>query len=177
MEENETMDPDLTVLQDSLAEVRRHVSGIVAGLSDEQMRLGVLPSGWTFVGLVSHLALDVERFWFRAVMTGDPRAWESFSPGVSAWDVDADTAPAAVLSLYEDEARRADAIIAATPLDTPPAAWPKDLFGEFRLGSLREIIMHVVTETAYHAGHLDAARELLDRRQWLVLDEGRPGAN
>jgi Protein of unknown function (DUF664) len=27
----------------------------------------------------------------------------------------------------------------------------------------------VITETAVHAGHLDAARELTDGRQWLVL--------
>jgi len=27
----------------------------------------------------------------------------------------------------------------------------------------------VITETACHAGHLDAARELIDRRQWMVL--------
>jgi hypothetical protein len=30
--------------------------------------------------------------------------------------------------------------------------------------------MHVITETATHAGHMDAARELIDGRQWLVLD-------
>jgi hypothetical protein len=30
-------------------------------------------------------------------------------------------------------------------------------------------ILHVITETATHAGHLDAARELIDGGQWLVL--------
>jgi hypothetical protein len=29
--------------------------------------------------------------------------------------------------------------------------------------------MHVITESAVHAGHLDATRELLDGRQWIVL--------
>jgi hypothetical protein len=29
--------------------------------------------------------------------------------------------------------------------------------------------MHVISETAVHAGHLDATRELLDGRQWIVL--------
>jgi Protein of unknown function (DUF664) len=29
--------------------------------------------------------------------------------------------------------------------------------------------MHVITETAVHAGHLDAVRELIDGRQWMVL--------
>jgi hypothetical protein len=30
-------------------------------------------------------------------------------------------------------------------------------------------MLHVITETAVHAGHLDAVRELIDGRQWLVL--------
>ena len=38
-----------------------------------------------------------------------------------------------------------------------------------RLENLREIILHVLTETAVHAGHLDATRELIDGRTWLVL--------
>jgi hypothetical protein len=34
---------------------------------------------------------------------------------------------------------------------------------------MRAIALHVITETACHAGHLDAARELLDGRTWLRL--------
>lgn len=34
---------------------------------------------------------------------------------------------------------------------------------------LRSVVMHTVTETAVHAGHLDAVRELIDGRQWVVL--------
>ena len=52
-----------------------------------------------------------------------------------------------------------------------PSRWPEDLFGGWRLHSVREIILHVMTETAGHAGHLDAVRELIDGRQWLVLTE------
>jgi hypothetical protein len=37
---------------------------------------------------------------------------------------------------------------------------------------VREIIVHVIAETAVHAGHLDAARELIDGRTWL----GPPGS-
>jgi hypothetical protein len=33
----------------------------------------------------------------------------------------------------------------------------------------RSVIMHVLAETAVHAGHLDSTRELLDGRQWIVL--------
>lgn len=63
-----------------------------------------------------------------------------------------------------------DAIIAATSMDAAPAWWPEGLFGEWRLETLREIVLHVVTETATHTGHLDAARELIDGRTWLILD-------
>jgi len=32
-------------------------------------------------------------------------------------------------------------------------------------------MLHVIKETGCHAGHLDAARELIDGRQWIVLDD------
>jgi hypothetical protein len=31
----------------------------------------VLPSGWTCAGMVRHLALHVERFWFREIVAGE----------------------------------------------------------------------------------------------------------
>ncbi|WP_370544393.1 DUF664 domain-containing protein [Frondihabitans sp. VKM Ac-2883] len=37
--------------------------------------------------------------------------------------------------------------------------------------SLLATVLHVITETAAHAGHLDIARELIDGRQNLVLTE------
>ena len=52
-----------------------------------------------------------------------------------------------------------------------PLWWPEELFPGFRLHTLREIVLHVITETACHAGHLDAVRELIDGRTWLVLTE------
>lgn len=72
---------------------------------------------------------------------------------------------------YRREIELADAIIAATSLDSPPAWWPEDLFGSWRLDDLREILLHVIVETACDAGHLDAARELIDGRQSIVLTE------
>jgi len=73
--------------------------------------------------------------------------------------------------MYRQQIDLTNAIITATPLDAAPAWWPKELFGDWRLDNLREIILHVLTETAVHAGHLDAARELIDGRTWLVLTE------
>jgi hypothetical protein len=72
--------------------------------------------------------------------------------------------------LYRSEIDRADAVIHHTALDAPPAWWPAGLFGDYRLDDLAEVMLHVITETATHAGHLDAVRELIDGRQWLVLD-------
>jgi hypothetical protein len=65
----------------------------------------------------------------------------------------------------------ASGIIAATPLDAAPAWWPEDQFGNWRLHNLRQIILHVITETACHAGHLDAVRELIDGHTWLILTD------
>ena len=126
----------------------------------------MLPSGWTPLGLVHHLAVDVERFWFRAVMTDDQTAWASYDGAPSAWQVPDGVDP---LALYRDEIERADAVIRGLTPETPPATWPEELFGSFRLEDLREVLLHVITETACHAGHLDAARELLDGHQHMVL--------
>lgn len=143
---------------------REHVLGILEGLDEEALRRPVLPSGWSCLGLVRHLALDDERFWFSGIVAGDPEVMAE-----DAWRVAADEPAQAVLDLYRAEIARSNAIIAATPLDSPPAWWPEELFGEWRLDDLRDVILHVITETACHAGHLDAARELIDGRTWLIL--------
>jgi hypothetical protein len=51
---------------------REHVRGTLEGLSDESLRRPMVPSGWTCLGLVQHLALDVERFWFCEIVAGQP---------------------------------------------------------------------------------------------------------
>jgi hypothetical protein len=148
---------------------RNHVLGILDGLSAEDLRRPVLPSGWTSLGLVQHLALDVERFWFRAVIAGEQAVIDELAAAEDAWQVAPDVPAGTILDLYRQEIERANAIITATPLEAAPAWWPGDLFGDWRLQDLRQTILHVITETACHAGHLDAVRELIDGRQWLVL--------
>ena len=161
------MSTETELLLSSLNSQREHVLGILEGLPDTDLRRAVLPSGWTCLGLVQHLALDVERFWFRSVLTGEQVELASDD---GAWQVGPDVPAADVLSLYRREAELADAVIARTAMDTAPAWWPS-FFGDWRLLDLREIILHVITETSCHAGHLDAARELIDGTQWLVLTD------
>ena len=164
-----TPDRERKTLLSYLGAQRAHALGILEGLDEEALRRSVLPSGWTCLGLVQHLALDVERFWFRCIVAGEQTAIDGLAD--DAWHVGADVPAAAVFDVYRQEIDRANAIITNTPLDATPAWWPPDLFGDWRLHDLREIMLHVITETACHAGHLDAARELIDGRRWLVLTE------
>src|SRR5580704_2980594 len=153
-------------LRSTLTNQRDHVVEILEGLSDEDLRRPVLPSQWTSLGLVHHLAVDVERFWFRNVFAGEDISGDD--DVVNAWTVPAGMSADAVLSLYRTEIERANAIIDAASLDDPPANWP-ERWPNWRFDNLEETVLHVITETAVHAGHLDAVRELIDGRQWLVL--------
>ncbi len=133
---------EIQLLLASLNHQRQHVLGILDGLSDEAVRRPVLPSGWACIGLVNHLALDVERFWFRNVFAGEP-----VEQPADAWTVGPEVPVQEVLDLYRSEIELANAIIASTPLDSPPVNWP-ERWPNWRYGDLRETILHVITETA-----------------------------
>ena len=163
------MSAERSTLLAYLQSQRRHVLGIIDGLGDEALRRPVLPTGWSVLGMVNHLTYDIEQFWFRAVVAGEQDVIDQLPQGDEGWRVAPTQSADAVLDAYRRETALADAIIAATPLDTPPAWWPEDLFGSFRLTSLREVVLHVIVETACHAGHVDVTRELTDGRTWLVL--------
>jgi uncharacterized damage-inducible protein DinB len=152
-------------LLDQLAAQRQHVLGIVEGLSEEQLRRPLLPSGWHCLGLIKHLTVSDEHYWFRCVVAGEP--WESIPN--EDWQVAPHESAADVFAGYREAARRSDAVIAAADLDAAPAqpdpvwhSWGRDF------PDVRTVLLHVVTETAVHAGHLDAVRELIDGRQWVV---------
>ena len=105
------------------------------------------------------------RFWFRGVAAGEPVEFPAGEdPG---W-----LAAGQVFRLYREEIARANAIIAATPLEALARrrdprwdawGWPEPE----QAVTLRWIILHMIEETARHAGHLDTARELLDGRTGL----------
>ncbi|MEW2287398.1 DinB family protein [Streptomyces sp. NPDC047841] len=164
-----TPDGEVGALLRVLDGQRRHVLGILEGLDAEDLRRPVLPSGWHCLGLVQHLTLDVERFWFRAVVAGNEEVIRGLTSGDEAWKVGPGVPAVDVFDRYRQETERADAVISVTPADAGPAWWPHGLFGEPHLHTLRDVLLHVITETACHAGHLDAARELIDGHRWLVL--------
>jgi Protein of unknown function (DUF664) len=174
------MDKETSALLASLNNQRNHVLGILGlpdldgdrhmeGLPDGALRRPVLPSGWNCLGMVKHLTESDERFWFRGIVAGDPACVStSDEAAAQAWQVAADIPADAVFDAYRQEIELADAVIAATSLDTPPAIWPVEIWPNWRLPDFRAVMLHVITETACHAGHLDAARELIDGRQWLA---------
>ncbi|MFE4721936.1 DUF664 domain-containing protein, partial [Streptomyces sp. NPDC056728] len=97
------------------------------------------------------------------VVTGaaEPMAWPDGQAPLTT-----PRAPEVVFAFYDDQCRRSDAVIACTPLSARPRGRHPDPLGD-ELTDLRGIIMHVIEETARHAGHLDIVRELLDGRTGL----------
>lgn len=163
------MDYETAVLQRFLDEQRHHVLGILEGLTEEQLTRPVLPSGWHCLGMVKHLALSDEHYWFRCVMNGESEDYFPEGPNAD-WQLGPDETARDIFALYRDEIERADEIIAGNSLDQPPRQLDPH-WGELGLDfpDLRTVMLWVIRETACHAGHLDAVRELIDGRQWIVL--------
>jgi hypothetical protein len=151
------------MLRSFLRGQRESVLAIVEGLSEEAWHRSVVPTGWTPAGMVEHLG-GAEWHWFQGVVAGK----EPELPG----DVDDDQPPydlmtvvftseatsAEVVTFYRDQCAASEAVLAITPL----SARPRGRHGEDEPPNVRWIVLHMIEETARHAGHLDLARELLD---------------
>ncbi len=150
---------------------REHVLGILDGLSEEDLCRPVLPSGWSSLGLVKHLAIGVEHYWIRCIVGGESLSFfeEHGFQHHGEWRLAPEDTGKSIFALYRDEIRRSNEIIEATPVEAPPRQ--RDDWGEWPVDSLRFILLHMIEETACHAGHLDAARELIDDRQWMVFSD------
>jgi hypothetical protein len=140
-----------------LAAQRASVLAIVDGWDDAALRRSPVPSGWTPLGLVEHLA-HAEQLWCAEVVAGvpDPLPWP---PPAGPFVCDRPTAD--VLGYYRDQCARSDAVLAAVPLDAAPRGpRPADMLD--LCPDVRTVVLHLIEETARHAGHLDIARELSD---------------
>jgi uncharacterized damage-inducible protein DinB len=126
------------------------------GLDDEQLRRPMTPSGTNLLGLVKHLAY-VEWGWFC-----EPFGREVETLPVDEDDPDSDLrvrpeeATGDGLGAYARARAAADKVIDELPLDAVGNAW----FGEEV--TMRWVLIHMVEETARHAGHVDIVRELID---------------
>src|SRR5687767_13172396 len=130
----------------------------VEGLSLEDATRAFTPSGLSPLGVVQHLAY-VERSWFRKRLAGE--AVEVLHQGddnAVQFELDPGTSVESVLAFYRDECERSRAIVAGAALhDVSVDAHP--VYGQV---TLRWILVHMIEETARHAGHLDLMREQID---------------
>ncbi|MBQ1010866.1 DinB family protein [Micromonospora sp. M51] len=142
---------------------RSCVLAIVDGLDLDALTTAVLPSGWTPLGLVEHLGY-AERHWFQEIATGsvEPLAW----PDDDHTPLTTPRPPSVVFAFYRAQCERSNTVVATTPLSAPVRARHPGWLGD-EVTDLRRIILHMIEETARHAGHLDVVRELIDGKTGL----------
>ncbi|MEV4258248.1 DinB family protein [Spirillospora sp. NPDC049652] len=141
----------------------RHVLRVAAhGLTDEQARLTPTAGSLSVGGLIKHLA-RVEHTWMdmveRLPRDQDPDAYaRSFVLGP-------DETLAGVLADYERAAERTDRVVGGIddlgyPVPIPKGVpwFPQDADA----WSVRWVLLHLIHETARHAGHADIVRESID---------------
>ena len=74
--------------------------------------------------------------------------------------------PSEVFAFYRSQCDRSDEVLASLPLSAAPVGRHPGPLGD-EVTDLRRIVLHLIEETARHAGHLDIVRELLDGRTGL----------
>lgn len=152
-----------------LGKHRHFLRFTVRDLTDEQARARTTASELTLGGLIKHVAAT-ERGWADFIVEGpaaigdfDAMTEEDFARHADGFRLLPEETLAGVLADYDEVARRTDELVAALPdLDAaqplPKAPW----FEPGASWSARRVLMHIVAETAQHAGHADILRESLD---------------
>jgi uncharacterized damage-inducible protein DinB len=172
--------PEDQALLDFLDAQRDSVLSIVAGLPEEAWQIPVVPSGWTVAGMLFHLG-GAEHHWFQDVAAGGAEeppsdkeeGEEEEEEERGEYDPNAaftcDWPSADVIANYREECRRSDEVLAKIPLSTAPSRLDFHPDPEYtaQITSLRWIVLHMIEETARHAGHLDIVRELIDGQTGL----------
>ena len=152
------------------ASLNRHRDAVVwklQGLDDTELRRAMLPSGNTLLGLVKHLA-TWEYIWICRTF-GHPTEQLPIDEGDDYADVriDPGDSTAGILAFYSRSRAAADQVIGGVDLDEAGTT----MFGD--TVSLRWAVIHILEDTARHAGHIDIMRELIDG---MVGDHQRDGS-
>ncbi|MGX1886204.1 DinB family protein [Streptomyces sp. NPDC055287] len=129
------------------------------GLTDEDLRRqSVPPSTLSLLGLVRHMA-EVERAWFRRVISGEdiPLVWSDEGDFQVAYDATSATRSQAfeVWRTEVEHARRVEREAASLDVTGRWARTGKDV-------SIRLVMLHMIHEYARHNGHADFLREAID---------------
>jgi len=152
-----------------LAKSRHFLRFTARGLTDEQARQRTTVSELSVGGLIKHVTA-VERGWANFIVEGTSAMADSTVMTEDDWARRAEEfrlLPGAtlggVLATYAEVARRTDALVTALPdlnaaHPLPEAPW----FPPGERWSARRVFLHIIAETAQHAGHADIIRESLD---------------
>jgi uncharacterized damage-inducible protein DinB len=136
---------------------RQAVLRNLEGLSDAQAKKQTAVSSMPLLGIVKHLSY-VERRWIH--MGGDAQPLEGCYPADPDKEFNvADDTVAEVVALYERVARESDRIIQSFASGDEPSRFPIKR-------SIRQIALHLIEETAGHAGHAAIIREAIDGHVW-----------
>ncbi len=150
---------------------RRFIRHTVRDITDEQAAERTTVSELCLGGLIKHVSLVEER-WANFIVEGPSAIGtfdeESFAGHAATFRMLEGETLAGLLEAYEEIAERTDALVVSTPsLDDshplPEAPW-------FKPGaewSARRVLLHVIAETAQHAGHADIIREALDGQKTM----------
>jgi len=116
------------------------------------------------LGMLAHVR-EATRFWCLQVMLGqhpEDAAIDAADSPEGPFLAPVNVCAAEAIDDFRGTTREALGVLQPLALETPPAWWPDGAWGGWRLTSLNEVLLHLLVETACHAGHLDAARELTD---------------
>jgi hypothetical protein len=166
----QTTDTERADLLETLAAHRGFLLHTVQGLTDEQARQRTTVSELTLGGLVKHVA-HTERGWVDFIERGTvamEATEDSWATQADSFVLREDETLAGVIADYADVAKRTDALVESLPsLDLahplPEAPW----FPAGAVRSARRVFVHIVAETAQHAGHADIIREALDGQKTM----------
>ncbi len=161
----DTDDTERADLGSTLAKHRALLRQTVQGLSDEQAGQRTTTSELCLGGIIKHVSL-VEQGWVEFIRQG-PTALGSGTEDHEAHAagfrmLDSETL-ASLLARYESVARRTDELVAS--LDSLDISQPLPEAPWFEPGarwSARRVFLHIIAETAQHAGHADIIRESID---------------
>jgi uncharacterized damage-inducible protein DinB len=146
-----------TTLEGMLDHYRALLLEICSGLSDEELRRPIVPSGTSLLGIVKHLSF-VERSWFQEKVGNEPLRlpFDPESDPDGDWRIEEGETAEDVFEMYRVSIEKSREVMAQKSLD--------DLveFPRRRGYSVRWVLAHILEETARHAGHADILRELID---------------
>ena len=128
----------------------------VTGLSLEDATRAMTSTGLSPLNIVGHLAA-CEIGWFYEKFGGgeiDP-FWEPYGE----FELQGDETVDSMLALYAEACGRSRAVVARTQSLDALSAEPHSVWGHV---TLRWVLLHMLEETARHAGHLDLMREQID---------------